>query len=166
MLLESNDQFRGASSLSQVQTPACWTTRLAEMHRVHDQLLRAMSEMAAATNTPTPVRQQYAGARWRLSKAGNSYRALWAQLRPRILPHMDGKELDELASVDLSKAELRCLSSESLGRWSVETIDVNWPAYCEESRRIRWKLMALVRHEKRYIVPVLERLARVIALGR
>ncbi len=161
MLVVPAGHFQTGSSQDLAGAPNEWATYLAQMHNAHDQLLQAMSDMAAVTESPMPERGRYTQARWRLSKASTALRALWDELYPKIYRHSQGQEASALAAIDASNMELRGLSSAHIRRWSTEAIDADWPAYCEASRNIRWKMMAIVRHQRRHVIPTLHRLGQL-----
>jgi hypothetical protein len=131
------------------------------MQDIHGDLLQAMAEMAAVTQAPAPVQERYTGARWRLSKVSSARRALWDELYPKIYARADPQQALALAALNKSNIELRRLSSAHINRWSTAAVEADWEGYCEASRIIRWRMMSVVRHERRHVLPMLSQLSQV-----
>ena len=129
-----------------------------ELEQAHDELLQAMAEMAAVTQSDVPVRSAYTRARWRLSVASKRRRAAWEKAKKHLITHCGQATLETLNRLAGSNEELRRASTAHIARWSAESIDADWKGYCEASRAIRWKMMSIVRHERRDILPLLNQL--------
>lgn len=154
-------QSRGPASKALPCFENRWAKYLKRMQNAHDDLLRAIADMAAITQAPSGIREQYTAARWRLSKASKARRDLWDELYPKLYGRLTGQDAAALATLDAANGHLRTQSSAHISRWSAEAIDADWSTYCEASRTIRWCIMSILRHERRYVIPVLERLSRL-----
>jgi hypothetical protein len=132
---------------------------LAQMQEVHEKLLKAIADMADATQPGTPDPEKFTYARWRLSKASRARRVLWEQVRGYIAGRASGGERDAIDRLVADNEELRRSGTAHIGRWSSQAIVQNWEDYCDASRSVRWEIMSVVRHERRNIMPILERLS-------
>ena len=141
--------------------PTSASTLCADLRTAHDILLKAMAEMAIATQTPLPDRQAYTAARWRLSKASRDRRAVWEKVYQYLLARVGPAEVVTLSRLAAANAELRRASTGHIGRWSGPVVDGDWVGYCEASQTIRWRMMSIVRQERSVVLPMLERIKRV-----
>lgn len=143
----NSDQLAQKSSC-----PTC-----ADFEAAHEDLLRAMAEMVNATQPSAPDLHRCTIARWKLSMANGVRRDLWQKVHIHLRCKVSPEDAQVLQQLDNANAELRIASHAHIGRWSAEAMGADWQGYCEASRTIRWKIMSLVRHERRDLMPILHR---------
>jgi hypothetical protein len=127
----------------------------ADFEVVHENLIRAMAEMANATQPDSPNLNGCTTARWKLSKANRARRDLWEKVHIHLRCKVSREDAEVLKRLANANAEQRSASRIHIGRWSAEAVDADWLGYCEASRTIRWKMMSLIRHERRDLMPIL-----------
>jgi hypothetical protein len=127
----------------------------------HEKVLEAMSVLAALTQKVDPDREAYTKARWRLSKASRIRRTVWDEALALLSNRADAAETGILADLQKSNYELRECSGKHVSEWTSERIGLDWIGYCEASRTIRWKMMSVLRHERRHVFPMLERVGGI-----
>ena len=129
----------------------------ADFEAVHEDLLRAMAEMANAAQPDSPNLHKCTTARWKLSKANRARRDLWEKVHLHLQCKVSRQDAEILKRLEDANAELRRASRIHIGRWSAEALGADWQGYCQASRIIRWKIMALVRHERQDLMPILHK---------
>ena len=132
--------------------PSC-----AEIEAAHEELLKAIAEMARVTQPDSIDLQAYTAARWRVSKANRRRRDLWDKVYNHLRITVSGKDAEVLKRLANANVELRSASAAHIGQWSTEAVAADWESYCQASRMIRWSIMSLVRHERRDLLPMLKR---------
>ena len=135
----------------------CGCSTCADFEAAHEDLLRAMAEMANAAQPGSPDLHRCITARWKLSKANRARRDLWEKVHIHLRFKVSGQDAEVLKRLANANAELRSASRIHIGRWSAEAVGADWQGYCEASRTIRWKIMSLVRHERQGLMPILHK---------
>lgn len=130
---------------------------LAALKQTHQQLHAEMAGMEALTREQSPDRLRYPQLRWRLSQASLARRNLSARIRADLEPRVEPRDRATLKDLRDADCDLARNSAAHIGRWSADSIDANWPAYCQASREIRWKMEAYLDMERRLLFPILER---------
>lgn len=97
----------------------------------------------------------YASARWRLSQASLKRRTLWVRIFEHLVPRAGPRDAADLQSLQTANVEMLRYSAAHVGKWTIDTIEADWPGYCEASRAIRWKMKAGMGAEKRVLHPLL-----------
>ena len=127
----------------------------ASLREAHENLIAAMEVMEQVTRQPLADRIQFTAGRWRISHASLARRSAWdacfRHLHPLVHPRT-ARVLEELNSEDF---ELMQLSAAHVARWSVDSIEHEWPTYCEASRTIRGRMAVRIAAEKRLLYPLL-----------
>jgi hypothetical protein len=117
--------------------------------------------MEALTRETEPDRLRYSHLRWKLSQASLSRRTLCAKICSHLGPTASNEEIDILKTVQEADRDLARASAMHIGRWSADSIQTSWSAYCQASGEIRWKMRAYLGLEQRLLFPILERAARL-----
>jgi hypothetical protein len=134
---------------------------LEAIKQAHQQLIAEMTSMEALTREIEPDRLRYSHLRWKLSQASLSRRTLCAKICSHLSSAATDEESDILKTVQEADRELARASAMHIGRWSADSIQSSWPAYCQASGEIRRKMMAYLGMEQRLLLPILERAARL-----
>ena len=128
---------------------------LSELQEAHEDLQSAMAAMDGVTREPAANRNEYSSARWRLSQASLKRRTLWARIFEHLRPRAAPRDAEGLKSLHAANLETLRHSAAHVGKWTIETIEADWPGYCEASRAIRWNMKAGMGAEKRVLYPLL-----------
>lgn len=131
------------------------TTYLTELRHAHGKLLQAMGDLDKITRGPVPPKQGIVEARWNISRASLTRRLLWHRIDKYLSNPLLGYE-PTLAQLRQTDQNLLRASSEHVGRWTIDRILSDWPAYCQASHAIRWKMKAAIEGETRLLYPLLE----------
>lgn len=129
---------------------------LVQYEIAHEQLLEAMSEMAAVTNQPVFDKERLTVARWRIARASRARLELWDRVRDFLFQQIRAPKTEQLAKLIAENIEVREAASAIIARWPLESIEADWSGYCEAARQIRWKQMSIIRHERRDLLPILQ----------
>jgi hypothetical protein len=130
---------------------------LAALRHSHEQLITEMATLDALTEEKNPDRLRYSQVRWRLSRASLTRRNLSARIcadLDSLVGQSDRLTLKEIRNAD---CELARNSAVHVGQWPADSIDTNWPDYCDASREIRRRMEAYLDLERRLLFPLLER---------
>lgn len=128
---------------------------LAELKDAHARLLRAMLELDTLTRGPLPAKERIIDARWNISRASLRRRTLWSRIHNYLSSHIAEENLRDVRRLQEGDMALLRSSSEHVARWKITTVVEDWPAYCEASRAIRWKMQAAIGAEQRLLYPIL-----------
>ena len=153
MLLVSVNNTNRDQLAHKSSCPTC-----ADLEAVHEDLLRAMAELANAAQPDSPDPHRCITARWKLSKANRARRDLWEKVQSHLRGKVSRQDAEVLKQLAEANAELRRASGLHIGRWSADAVAADWEGYCRASREIRWKIMSLVRHERRDLMPIVNAL--------
>jgi hypothetical protein len=134
---------------------------LAAIKQTHQQLISEMANMEALTRETEPDRLRYSHLRWKLSQASLSRRNLCAKICDHLRPAVTKAECETLTTIQDADRELARASAMHIGRWSADSIQTSWSAYCQASGEIRWKMRAYLGMEQRLLFPIIERAARL-----
>lgn len=149
------------SAVSEADDADVAETLLSRLCDAHDVLTDAMAALDRITSAPLdPVSMPR--ARWRLSAANRTRRAVWQDCYHYLLPLVDqatAVALTELKSRDIAMARS---SAQHITRWPSHAVKREWDAYCEASRAIRARMSAAIDFEQRLVYPIL----RLQSLGR
>lgn len=130
---------------------------LDQLHAVHEELLENITALETACADPTPSRERYPIARWRLSNASRKRRALLATIYAELGPEVDPRQalvLEHLRADD----ELQLSKSIAHVRiWGPEDIERDWDGYRQASSRIRLEMRRRVDREKLMLYPIILR---------
>ena len=133
---------------------------LVQYEIAHEQLLKAVTELAGATQQTAPDRERYTAARWRIVQASGARLALWDKVRDHLFPQTGASTRELLSRLAVENVELRKAGSAVIAGWSTERIESDWGGYCQAARQMRWKQMQIVRHERRDLIPILQHLSQ------
>lgn len=133
---------------------------LVQFEFAHEQLLKAVAGLAAVTGEPVPCRERYTATRCRIVKASRARLELWEVVRAHLFQQVGGPTRALLFKLAAENIELREAVSAIIARWSSEAIESDWGGYCEAARQVRWKQMSIIRHERRDLLPILQRLGQ------
>lgn len=128
---------------------------LADLEEAHQRLLEAMAALDELTGGPLPMRAELIDARWNISRASLARRTLWTRIHAHLSDHMSDQLAAELTCLQQTDRTLLRWSGEHVSKWTIDTALRDWPAYCEASRQIRWKMAAAIGGEKRFLYPAL-----------
>lgn len=128
---------------------------LVELKQAHTTLLRAMAELDTLTRGPLPTKDRIIDARWNISRASLARRTLWGRINNYLSSHGAIEDLADLRRLQEGDMVLLRSSSEHVARWKITAIVEEWPAYCEASKAIRWKMQAAIGAEQRLLYPML-----------
>jgi hypothetical protein len=130
---------------------------LARLETAHCDLLAELRAMDVITAKATPDVGRYTSARWRLTKASRSRRAVIEdaikQLRNRAST-ADMLILERLRAEDIQAVRR---SSEHIYRWTNEAVMRDWAGYCQASQLIRKSMRARIGLEQQTLFPILLR---------
>lgn len=137
-------------------------TELAKLREDHAALARLFKRLREVVGRPeAPPRIELFDLRRELMSTLIAHLKLedWA-LYPKL---MQSSEADISAAGRAFKDEMGGLAPAFLdycNRWSADSIDAEWPHYCEETNAILDALMDRLTRENRELLPLLERLER------
>ena len=128
---------------------------LAELEGAHAVLLDAMAALDEVTGGPLPDRPTIIDARWNIGRASLARRTLWTRIHPHLADRACARLCADLDTLQRADRALLRSSSEHVSRWTINHVLEDWSSYCEASRRMRWKMKAAIRAEKRVLYPAL-----------
>ena len=135
------------------------TSYLAQLRAAHRELLDCVAEMERVTSEISgPL--EYAPARFRISRASLARRTLWHRIFKDLSDRTDPHDAETLRVLNHADMRLLRQSSDHIGRWSAETVLLDWRGYCEASRHIRRAMRDAIALEQRLLYPILERYER------
>ena len=134
---------------------------LEALRQTHRQLLAEMANMEDLTREKAPDRRRYSQVRWRLSQASLARRTLSARICAGLGAMVEQKDRQTLKEIRTADCELARNSAAHIHRWSADRIEADWLGYCQASREMRWKMEAHLDMERRFLLPLLERPARL-----
>jgi hypothetical protein len=140
-------------------SPGMFLSLLQDLRAAHEQLLEAMAQMDAAASG-SEGRNNYAQARFHLSRASLARRMLWHRILRTIAPVVSAEDAAVLAELQTDDVALLHCSSQHVGRWTTERVEACWLEYCQASRAIRSKTAIAIGNEQRQLYPLLQRGAR------
>lgn len=130
--------------------------RLDELVRAHARLITALADLGGVTCDPCPDRARYTLARFRLSQASADRRAKLQQAIELLLANASSKDVQALRELQSGGSEMLLESSAHVGKWTIETVEADWPTYCAVSGMMRLRMMARIDAEKRVVYPLLK----------
>jgi hypothetical protein len=133
---------------------------LAELKRAHEDLLRAIEELAELTAGPAPPKGDLVNIRWKVSSASLSRRLLWGRILMSLTGCVGPTEQQKLRKLQDMDIELLRKSTKHVGAWTSEAILEDWPGYCRDSRDMRAKMIEAITLEQETLFPILHELNR------
>lgn len=133
---------------------------LAELRKAHEDLLRAIEELAILTAGPAPPKGKLVNIRWKVSSASLSRRLLWGRILMSLSGRADPAEQQTLRRLQDIDIELLRTSTKHVGAWTSEAILEDWSGYCRDSRDMRAKMIEAITSEQELLFPILHRADR------
>ena len=133
---------------------------LAELKRAHEDLLRAIEELAELTAGPAPAKGDLVSIRWKVSSASLSRRLLWGRILMSLSGRVDPAEQHKLRRLQDLDIELLRTSTKHVGAWTSEAILEDWAGYCRDSRDMRAKMIEAITSEQELLFPILHKVNR------
>ena len=134
---------------------------LAELSTAHGEVIKQSAAMQALQDQPQPRPDQWAYARWMLSRASRQRRTcvdkIYALLSVEALPH----EAARVRALQDQDAAMLGTSRAHVSHWTPERIESDWAGYSRASRIVRQGMEDRVRAEQEVLIPILERIAGV-----
>lgn len=134
---------------------------LATLKCAHEAVLTEAARMQAVQDLPNPTPDQWAQARWRLSRASRVRRTAVEQAYPVALAEATSFERSRIAELQAQDSVLLAASRDHVAQWPPERIQADWPGYCAASRQIRASMTDRVRREQLVLLPILSRAAEL-----
>jgi hypothetical protein len=132
---------------------------LTELEAAHAALLVELAAMQSLQDQPKPRPEQWAQARWKLSRASRQRRMIVDAIYPLVLAGGTVVDVHRIRQLQEQDTTMLAASHAHVGQWTPERISVDWSGYCDASRVIRRGMTDRVRAERDLLLPVLARLA-------
>jgi hypothetical protein len=132
---------------------------LIDLRAAHGELLTQLSSMEAVQSLPAPKAEQWAYARWKLSRASRTRRSAATACYTAALAGATPQEADAIRALMAQDVPMMERSRTHMETWTPERITADWAGYCVASRAIRASMHERVVAEQRVLVPILERMA-------
>lgn len=130
---------------------------LEQLTQSHSAVHACLAEMEELTSQTVPDRLKYTTARFRISRASMQRRTCFNQICGQISENATSSEGAVVARLqELDRALLRA-SAEHVSKWTADSIQDNWLAYCEASKQIRQKMVLELEAEQEFLFPLLRR---------
>lgn len=149
--------YQHSYSFSSRPSPA-WAL-LVQLSSAHDQLIAEMGNLDAITRREAAEPADITSGRWRISQASLKRRSLACRVFDFLADRLEGPDLAMLKEVRAADQAMMRRSAAHVGKWTMENICSDWPAYCDASRNIRVHMSAHIQLERQSLYPVLEALA-------
>lgn len=131
------------------------------IRQAHADLLAELDNMERVQSAPAPTAEQWANARWKLSRASRTRRNLmestYALALAAATSPLERDRVDHLRGQD---AAMLARSRDHIARWTPDRIEADWAGYCAASRAMRASMAQRVRAEQDILLPLLARLAQ------
>ena len=130
---------------------------LTELQKAHEDLLRAIEELAELTAGQAPPKGDLVNIRWKVSSASLSRRLLWGRILMSLSGRVDAAEQQKLRRLQDADIALLRTSTKHVGAWTSEAILEDWRGYCQDSRDMRAKMIQAITLERELLFPILHR---------
>jgi hypothetical protein len=129
-----------------------------ELDAAHAEILREMASMHAVQASAQPSPDQWAYARWKLSRASRRRRTCVERAYPVALAEATAFERARIVQLREQDPMMLARSRDHVSAWPPERIAEDWAGYCAASRAIRAGMTERVRAEQDVLIPILKRL--------
>jgi hypothetical protein len=132
---------------------------VAELEAAHAALTNELAAMQRLQDGPQPGADQWAQARWKLSRASRQRRGCVDKAYTLIMAEGTAAEMLRVKHLQAQDGPMLAASHAHVGHWTPGRIEADWSGYCEASRAIRRGMADRVRAERELLLPILARLA-------
>jgi hypothetical protein len=130
---------------------------LAELRRAHEDMADGIAQMEQATATAEPDSSRYPQARWRLSLASRTGRALVEKICKELQPGMTAADAEQLHRLQQEELNGLHASARHVQNWTMTTIAQDWDGYRAASAEIRTAMRTRIEREKAVLYAFLQR---------
>ena len=128
---------------------------LSRLEHAHATLIAAMAAYDEITRRPLADRSRYIPARMRVSDANFARRKLVKQCFEYLHPIVEPATAQALEACNRDNLDSLRHSAAYFARWSTDSIEREWHAYCRASREIRARIRAEIEEDRRLLYPLL-----------
>ena len=122
---------------------------LAQLERLHSELLTAISAMQRLAAGPVPERALLADARLKISRASQSRsRFVELDVYPALLQRLSGGDAEPVWRLRAEGIAMRALSTAHVARWTIESAISNWEEYRAASMAMTASMRSRIAAEK------------------
>jgi hypothetical protein len=138
----------------------CSAARLLDaLTRAHDEVLGELAKMQATQELPQPRPEQWAYARWKLSRASRNRRNAVQDCYGVLLDNAAPGELASVRKLQSDDGRVLEVSRQHMSQWTPERIEQDWSGYCAASAKIRRGMQERIAEERRALIPILQRVS-------
>lgn len=128
---------------------------LAELRRLHGEILGHLDEMDGLTAKPEPP-ERLPAVRHELTCASRARTMLLERIYANLIALAPASDKSQIEALQAEGTQNMLQSAKHIGAWSPNDIRERWPAYCSASNQIRRAMRNRIRQEADVIYPLLE----------